>query len=397
MKKFLALFIGIFLFVGCNTSNQNTANSVIQNTQTNVNSKTENNGLIAVDYSVNPGTVKANEPTEMIFTVKNGAGETIKEMEIVHEKLIHLLVVSEDLKEFYHLHPEQQTDGSFKVSFAFPNGGYYRIYADLKPKGSEQIVKNFTQTVVGNERPKEPLKVDEKLEKIVDGLRVVMKPDAALESGKDAMLDFEVFDAATNQPVPDLEKYLGEFAHFVIISEDLRDFVHAHPMSKDNVKSETHSHGANSAAHDDKMMSSNSNSIVSAHVAFPNAAKYKIWAQFQRGGKVIDVPFVVEVKQGKAEKTLTDVKIPDGAYKVVVSKDGFAPQEISFKKGQPLKLAFVRIDEENCADEIVFKDLNIRKKIAVGEVVTVDVPTDKSGELNFACGMNMYKGKIVIE
>lgn len=391
MKKLLIFLIGIILFTSCKTETLKN-----ENIRANVNSESKNNGLIAVDYSVNPGSVKANEPAEMTFTVKNSAGETIREMEIVHEKLIHLLVVSEDLQEFYHLHPEQQSDGSFKASFSFPNGGYYRIYADLKPKGGEQLVKNFTQTVVGNERPKVPLKVDEKFEKTVGGLRVVMKPDAALESGKDAMLNFEVFDAATNQPVTDLEKYLGEYAHFVIISEDLRDFVHAHPMSKDNVKSEEHSHDSN-AKRDDKFMNQNAEAIVSAHVAFPNAAKYKIWAQFQRGGKVIDVPFVVEVKQGKSEKTLTDVKIPDGAYKVVVSKDGFAPEEISYKKGQPLKFAFVRIDEQNCGDEVVFKDLNIRKKLPVGEVVTVDVPTDKSGEINFACGMDMFKGKIVIE
>lgn len=391
MKKLLIFLIGIILFTSCKTETLKN-----ENIRANVNSESKNNGLIAVDYSVNPGSVKANEQAEMTFTVKNSAGETIREMEIVHEKLIHLLVVSEDLQEFYHLHPEQQSDGSFKASFSFPNGGYYRIYADLKPKGGEQLVKNFTQTVVGNERPKVPLKVDEKFEKTVGGLRVVMKPDAALESGKDAMLNFEVFDAATNQPVTDLEKYLGEYAHFVIISEDLRDFVHAHPMSKDNVKSEEHSHDSN-AKRDDKFMNQNAEAIVSAHVAFPNAAKYKIWAQFQRGGKVIDVPFVVEVKQGKSEKTLTDVKIPDGAYKVVVSKDGFAPEEISYKKGQPLKLAFVRIDEQNCGDEVVFKALNIRKKLPVGEVVTVDVPTDKSGEINFACGMDMFKGKIVIE
>lgn len=391
MKKLLIFLIGIILFAGCKTENPKN-----ENVRTNVNSESKDNGLIAVDYSVNPGSVKANEPAEMTFTVKNSAGETIKEMEIVHEKLIHLLVVSEDLQEFYHLHPEQQSDGSFKASFSFPNGGYYRIYADLKPKGDEQLVKNFTQTVVGNERPKVALKVDEKFEKNVGGLRVVMKPDAALESGKDAMLNFEVFDAATNQPVADLEKYLGEYAHFVIISEDLRDFVHAHPMSKDNVKSEEHSHDSN-AKRDDKLMDQNAEAIVSAHVTFPNAAKYKIWAQFQRGGKVIDVPFVVEVKQGKSEKTLTEVKIPDGAYKVVVSKDGFAPEEISYKKGQPLKLAFVRIDEQNCGDEVIFKDLNITKKLPVGEVVTVDVPTDKSGEIKFACGMDMFKGKIVIE
>lgn len=391
MKKILILLIGVCLFISCKTEAPKN-----ENVQTNINSETKNNQLLTIDYSINSASVKANEPAEMTFTVRNGAGETIKEMEIVHEKLIHLLIVSEDLKEFYHLHPDQQADGSFKTSFSFPNGGNYKIYADLKPKGSEQLVKSFPQNVVGNERPKEPLKVDEKLEKTIGGLRVVMTPDAALESGKDVMLNFQVFDAATNSRVTDLEKYLGEYAHFVIISEDLRDFVHAHPMSKDNVKSGEHSHGSNEN-HDHKMMSESSNSIVSAHVNFPNAAKYKIWAQFQRGGKVIDVPFVIETKQGKAEKTLTDVKIPDGAYKIVVSKDGFAPEEFSYKKGQPLKLAFVRIDEENCGGEIVFKDLNIKKKLPVGEVVTVDIPTDKSGEINFACGMNMYKGKIVIE
>lgn len=392
MKKILILLIGICFFIGCKTETPKNENVKIEPL-----SETKNNQLVTVDYSMNPGNVKANEPVELTFTVRNGAGETIKEMEIVHEKLIHLLVVSEDLQEFYHIHPEQQqADGSFKVSFTFPNGGYYRIYADLKPKGGDQMVRSFPQKVEGTERPKQPLKTDEKLEKTVGGLRVVMKSAAELESGKDLMLNYEVFDAATNQPVTDLEKYLGEYAHFVIISEDLRDFVHAHPMSMDNVKSEEHSHGSN-AKHDDKLMSQTGNSIVSAHVNFPNATKYKIWAQFQRGGKVIDVPFVVEVKQGKSEKTLSEVKIPDGAYKIVVSQDGFAPEEISYKKDQPLKLAFVRIDEDNCGGEIVFKDLNIKKKLPVGEVVTVDIPTDKTGEINFACGMNMYKGKILIE
>lgn len=391
MKKILVFITGIVLLISCKTESPKN-----ENVQVNTKTESQTNGLIAVDYFVNPGSVKASEPAEMTFTVKNGAGETLREMDIVHEKAIHLLVVSEDLQEFYHLHPEQQTDGSFKVSFAFPNGGYYRIYADLKPKGSEQIVKNFTQLVVGKERAKEPLRVDERFEKTIDGLRVVMTPDAPLESGKDVMLNYQVFDAATNQPVTDLEKYLGEYAHFVIISEDLRDFVHAHPMSKDNVKAEEHSHDSN-AKHDEKMMSANSNSIVSAHVAFPNAAKYKVWAQFQRAGKVINVPLVVETKQGKAEKTLSNIKIPDGAFKVVVSRDGFAPQEISYKKDQPLKLAFIRTDEENCGDEIVFKSLNIKKKLPVGEVVTVDVPTDKTGEINFACGMDMFKGKILIE
>lgn len=393
-KIFIVLLVltAVF-FVGCKNEKQNTNLS-----QNDPPKKTENNSLIAVDYKTNPETVKAGEPTELIFQVKTGTDEVIEDFDIVHEKPMHLLVVSEDLKEFYHLHPEPQADNTFKTSFVFPNGGYYRLYIDTTPKGSPQIVKDFTQIVVGKERPKEPLVIDEKLEKTFDGLRVVMSPDGALEDGKELMLNFQVFDAATNKPVTDLEKYLGEYAHFVIISEDLRDFVHAHPVSRDNVKTQEHQHDEMEMQSDnEKLMSKDAESIVSAHVVFPNAAKYKIWAQFQRAGKVINVPFVVEVKQGKTEKMLSEIKIPEGAFKIVVSKDGFAPQEISYKKGQLLKLAFVRLDDDNCGSEIVFKDLNIRKKLPVGEVVTVDVPTDKAGEINFTCGMDMMKGKIVIQ
>src|SRR5215204_4111281 len=100
MKKLLVLFIGIILFVSCKTEN-----SKNENVQANINSESKSNGLLSIDYAINSGSVKANEPAEMTFTVRNSSGETIREMEIVHEKLIHLLVVSEDLQEFYHIHP----------------------------------------------------------------------------------------------------------------------------------------------------------------------------------------------------------------------------------------------------------------------------------------------------
>ena len=115
MKTLTVLILGIILFAAC--KNEIPKNENIQTDQ-----KTElpNNKLIAIDYSVNPSSIKAGEPAELFFEVKNSSGEIIKDFDIVHEKLIHLIVVSEDLKEFYHIHPEQQTDGSFKVDFTFP-------------------------------------------------------------------------------------------------------------------------------------------------------------------------------------------------------------------------------------------------------------------------------------
>nr|MBA3806272.1 hypothetical protein [Acidobacteriota bacterium] len=45
----------------------------------------------------NPDEVKAGESASLIFTVKDAKGATVKDLQIVHEKPMHLLVVSSDL------------------------------------------------------------------------------------------------------------------------------------------------------------------------------------------------------------------------------------------------------------------------------------------------------------
>lgn len=407
MKNLFYCFVtaSVLAFTACTTpkveTNQTKVNSSVQ-------TKIETQkGSVGVGFQTNPSNIEAGKNTDLLFTFRNSKGEIVRDLQIVHEKPMHLLIVSEDLDEFYHLHPEPQSDGVYKTSFAFPNGGNYKLYTDFTPLDSTQIVQNFPVNVSGSERAAKELKPDAKLEKTVENLRVVLKPDGELTSNKEMMLNFQIFDAQTNKPVTDLENYLGAKAHFVVINQDLQEFVHAHPMSMDNVKADEHSYemsgmnmtGEKPHAHGEKLNGAAAESIVSAHITFPKPAIYKIFAQFQRGGKVVTVPFVISVKKGEDEKAvdLKNVKFPNDAFKVIVSKDGFTPQEISLKQGQPLKMAFYRADSENCGSEIVFKDLNIRKKLPVGKIVLIDVPTDKTGEISFACGMDMMRGKIVVQ
>ncbi|HEX8738496.1 MAG TPA: cupredoxin domain-containing protein [Pyrinomonadaceae bacterium] len=398
MKKFLFItFLTCALFLtGCETA-VNEANHANHGQNTKPNQIDMSADEYVVEFKAAPEQPKAEEQVDLSFTVRNSQGGVVKDLQIVHEKPMHLIVVSEDLAEFYHLHPEAQADGSYKASFAFKNGGKFKLYADLTPAKDRQMVRIFDLTIAGSERAKEALKTDAKFERTVEDLKVSMKPDGDFVANREITLTYSVFDARTNQPVTDLQKYLGETAHFVVVNKDLNEFVHAHPVSLDNVKDGEHQHDANSSPkHDEKLSSAAANS-VSARVSFPKAGIYKIWAEFQRNGKVTAVPFVVEVKAGAEEKPLEEVKIPEGAIKITVTKDGFTPEEITFKKGMPLKLAFYRADTENCANEIVFKDLNIKKKLPVGEVVLVDIPTDAEKTFTFACGMNMYKGQIVVQ
>lgn len=75
----------------------------------------------------------------------------------------------------------------------------------------------------------------------------------------------------------------------------------------------------------------------------------------------------------------------------------FTPASVTVKAGLPARLHFRRGDKATCADEIVFPDLGIRKKIAENQTVTVDVPAQRARTLNFVCGMNMMKGSVVVQ
>ena len=87
---------------------------------------------------------------------------------------------------------------------------------------------------------------------------------------------------------------------------------------------------------------------------------------------------------------------PPGSLLVNVSMIGFDPASIAAKAGQPLKLAFFRPNAANCAREVVFPGLGIRKELPPGQTVVVDITPPKSGPLVFECGMKMLKGQLIV-
>jgi plastocyanin len=357
-----------------------------------------------VEFQSDPAELQANQPSALSFTVKDSRGSVVKDLQIVHEKPMHLLIVSKDLAEFYHVHPEQSPDGSYKVTHTFPNGGDYRLYVDFTPARSAQIVDQIDVNVRGPERPRVALAPDTKFEKTVDGLKVVMKPSAKISAGQELMLNFQAFDAVSGKPATDLQNYLGELAHFVIISEDLQDFVHAHPMAKGESMDSMNAGDARASehskdGHQHSAKESNADvpgrSEVSAHTTFPRAGLYKLWAQFQRAGKVISVPFVVNVPKGKNDSARA-AKVPPGFIKITVSEKGYEPSTVNVRKGEKVSLAFYREDADNCGGEVVFANQEIKKTLPVGETVLVEFTPAAAGELSFACGMDMLKGKVVV-
>jgi plastocyanin domain-containing protein len=85
-----------------------------------------------------------------------------------------------------------------------------------------------------------------------------------------------------------------------------------------------------------------------------------------------------------------------GEVEVKVDEGGFKPAQVTFKKGSPATLVFLRTTDDTCATEVVFPELNVKKDLPKGRAVKVEVPTDKEQKLTFQCGMGMYKSAVVI-
>jgi plastocyanin domain-containing protein len=88
----------------------------------------------------------------------------------------------------------------------------------------------------------------------------------------------------------------------------------------------------------------------------------------------------------------------DGVRRIDVEagKDGYRPERIAGKPGEKLLLVFKRTVEGNCLAELKAPDGKVHE-LPMGKPVEVPITVPASGELAFACGMDMYKGVIVAQ
>lgn len=85
-----------------------------------------------------------------------------------------------------------------------------------------------------------------------------------------------------------------------------------------------------------------------------------------------------------------------GAINVIV-EGGYNPEVISIPKGKTTKINFIRKDPTSCLEEVVLGDFKIRKYLPLNQPVTVELTPLQTGEFDYACGMNMYHGKIIVK
>jgi len=101
---------------------------------------------------------------------------------------------------------------------------------------------------------------------------------------------------------------------------------------------------------------------------------------------------------GPAPESAAEASLQNDAQTatVEVTSNGFEPSNLKLKAGTPAKVTFVRKTDATCAKEVVIKEYNINSKLPLNEPIAVEF-TPRMGEFTFACGMDMIKGKLVVE
>lgn len=100
----------------------------------------------------------------------------------------------------------------------------------------------------------------------------------------------------------------------------------------------------------------------------------------------------------KSESTAARDAGAGGALEIDVTvKGGYQPAIIVTKVGQPLRLNFTRREATPCGEEVVLPEFGKRAHLEQNETVAVEVTPQKPGEYEFTCGMNMYRGKLIVQ
>ena len=220
-----------------------------------------------LDVTASPAPAPGS-PVRLTFDVTDPwKGNPVTKYSVIHEKLFHAFIVSEDLDFFRHVHPEWHDDvHAFTYDVTLPKAGMYRLLGDFYPEAATPQLLSQTLMVPGAP-PVHPVLKRDYAPKQTENMTVTMttSPETPV-AGLSARVRF-VLD-----PPDGHEKYLGAWAHMLAASDDLIDLMHSHPKIAD---------GSHEMQFD---------------MVFPRPRVYRIWVQFQRKGVVntarFDVPVV---------------------------------------------------------------------------------------------------------
>lgn len=268
-------------------------------------------GPYRLELSVAPARPRAGETTSLTYRVtETAARQPVRDLQVLHERVLHTFIVSRDFRTFAHTHHEDffpltlrdLAAATFHYPYVFPHVGEYLIAGEFTHK-DRSWVKHFTLAVAGEGAPG---KVEEDLrrEKSFGSYRVSLRtsPDPPV-----AGYDTELVCHLTRDgvPVTDLGLYLGTEVHMAAWRLDGEHFGHQHTYTPEMAAlmamMRDHSSDPNHMA---RMMvqlmrgpakQTSTGPELPVHHIFPAPGVYQLFFESAPGGKPLVADFMVRV------------------------------------------------------------------------------------------------------
>ena len=189
-----------------------------------------------LEFNTFPAVPVAGEALTLKIRISHPeSGEAVTDFVRLHDQFFHLFVVSQDLDWFQHIHPVMDDEGMWSIDVTLPASGYYKVLSDFVPVGGTSqfiahplVTAGYDGDIIADSAA---LTADTETSKTVDGLTATLAFDPApFIAGLYGHLNLFFTNADSGEPVLDLQTYLGAFGHTLILSADLVDYVHSHPL-----------------------------------------------------------------------------------------------------------------------------------------------------------------------
>ncbi|MGD9704091.1 MAG: hypothetical protein AB7Q42_07970 [Acidimicrobiia bacterium] len=206
----------------------------------------------------------ADEPAQFEFRILDEVGDPVTAFDELHERNLHLVVLSRNLVDYRHLHPTMDGSGSWTIQLPALAPGSYRVFADFQAAGHEPLTLGADLVVPGSvEAPVVPPPVRSY---DADGYHVTLTGHTLVGESTISFAVTKDGEAVRTEP------YLGAAGHLVAIRTGDLAFLHVHPLHGDDGDTD-----------------------ITFAAEFPSAGTYRLFLDFAHDGDVRTASFTVDV------------------------------------------------------------------------------------------------------
>lgn len=245
-------------------------------------------------FAVSPLVPVTHEPAQMTVTIAPHEGIVTE-----HERPTHMVIISEDMETFDHIHPIDNAAGGdaagratgvFTFEHVFHEAGRYLVVVDYAVRW-KPFSKRFFVDVVGEPKMAPPAVPDfaRSREWGTYGAALTAVP-GDIRAGVPATLAYTF--TRNGKPLTDLEPYLGAPLHLAVFRSDMSESLHTHgelPLPWWEFWKKQGAHELHAA------LPSAFGPHIVARTVFPSPGTYYLFAEYRHAGKTMLAPFAVEV------------------------------------------------------------------------------------------------------